>query len=458
MSLWNLLGAALRPAARRKGSRRLSRPRLPTRKLRVEALEDRYCLSNFTVFATGLDNPRGLKFDLQGHLYVAEGGQGGTASTVGDPGVTQVPPPIGPYSGGFTAHISRIDAAGNRTVVADNLPSSQTQPMPVPLVSGVADVAFVGDSLYAILAGAGPSHGLAGTSNGVLRVNPNGRVKEIADLSAFQASHPVVNPEPDDFEPDGTWYSMVSVGNTLYAIEPNHGELDSITPSGKISRVIDISASQGHIVPTALAYHDGSFYFGNLGTFGPSHQPENVYRITPGGQIESVATGLSEVLGLTFDAQGQMYVLESSTGGVAPIPQSGDVLRIDTHGNRTVIAAGLMFPTAMTFGPDGKLYVSNFGFGGPPGAGQIVRIEVPDAGAGVQAVLKAGTGASGSLQVPGVAPLQTPSVGLSSDATQAAEPRGASTATVTLPVSDPASSQVVALDALGDADAGWNVL
>jgi hypothetical protein len=33
----------------------------------------------------------------------------------------------------------------------------------------------------------------------------------------------------------------------------------------------------------------------------------------------------------------------------------------------------------MTFGPDGQLYVSNFGFGFPPGAGQIVRIEVGQA-------------------------------------------------------------------------------
>jgi hypothetical protein len=28
----------------------------------------------------------------------------------------------------------------------------------------------------------------------------------------------------------------------------------------------------------------------------------------------------------------------------------------------------------MTFGPDGALYVSVFGFGGPPGAGAIVRV------------------------------------------------------------------------------------
>jgi hypothetical protein len=30
----------------------------------------------------------------------------------------------------------------------------------------------------------------------------------------------------------------------------------------------------------------------------------------------------------------------------------------------------------MTFGPDGALYVANFGFGTPPGTGQILRLEV----------------------------------------------------------------------------------
>jgi len=60
-----------------------------------------------------------------------------------------------------------------------------------------------------------------------------------------QKAHPVANPEPDDFEPDGTWYSMIAVRGNLYAVEPNHGEIDRITPEGEISRVIDISASQG---------------------------------------------------------------------------------------------------------------------------------------------------------------------------------------------------------------------
>jgi hypothetical protein len=32
----------------------------------------------------------------------------------------------------------------------------------------------------------------------------------------------------------------------------------------------------------------------------------------------------------------------------------------------------------MTYGRDGNLYVSNFGFGAPPGAGQIVRVAISD--------------------------------------------------------------------------------
>ena len=71
--------------------------------------------SNVAVFASGLNNPRGLKFGPDGSLYVAEGGVGGTSSTVGI--CDQVPAPVGPYTGGASARISRIDAAGNRQTV-----------------------------------------------------------------------------------------------------------------------------------------------------------------------------------------------------------------------------------------------------------------------------------------------------------------------------------------------------
>ena len=329
---------------------------------------------NVSVFAKGLNNPRGLTFGPDGNLYVAEGGAGGAISSAGL--CDQVVPPIGPYTGGFTARISKISPDGTRTTVADHLPSTQTAP-PRNFVSGVADVAFIGDTLYAILAGAGCSHGLAGTDNAVLRVNADGTTTMIADLSAFLKTHPVENPEPDDFEPDGTWYSMVAVRGDLYAVEPNHGELDVISTDGEIRRIVDISASQGHIVPTAVAY-DGNFYVGNLNTFPIQEGSSKILKITPSGQLKTFATGFTTILGLAFDQQHRLYVLENTTGNPLPTPGTGKVLRIDHSGNVEEIASGLFLPTAMTFGLDGNLYVSNVGFGPPPvGLGQVVKVVVP---------------------------------------------------------------------------------
>src|SRR5207237_2273461 len=109
--------------------------------------------SNVSVFASGLNNPRGLKFGPDGSLYVAEGGVGGTNSTAGS--CTQVIPDVGPYTGSKTgSRISKIASDGTRTTVVDNLPSSQTSPMLGSLISGVADIAFMGNTLYAVLAGA----------------------------------------------------------------------------------------------------------------------------------------------------------------------------------------------------------------------------------------------------------------------------------------------------------------
>ena len=335
--------------------------------------------SNVSVIASGLDNPRGLTFGPDGNIYVAEGGRGGDLSTtiVDCP---QVPFPVGPYKGGFTARISKVTPAGVRTTVVDGLPSSQTTKESGNLASGVADVAFVGDQLYALLAGAGCSHGLLGTTNAILRVNANGVTSQVVDLSAFQQANPVAQPELGDFEPDGTWYSMVAVRGDLYAVEPNHGEVVRVTPTtGAITRVVDVSASQGHIVPTAIAYH-GNFFFGNLGKFPVSPGTESVFKMTPSGQLHEWENNLTTVLGLAYDREDRLYVLESMTAAGLPGPGevgTGKILRIAPSGAIDTIASGLSFPTAMTLGPDGALYVSNLGFAGPS-AGQILRVTIPN--------------------------------------------------------------------------------
>jgi hypothetical protein len=338
-------------------------------------------VATVTTFATGLNNPRGLKFGPDGKLYVAEGGTGGTGSTQGQ--CDQVIPPVGPYTSGYTARISKIGRWGTRTTVVDNLPSSQTSPALGSLVSGVADVAFIGHTLYAVLAGAGCSHGIPDVPNGVIRVNRDGTWKLVADLSAFLAAHPVAQPEEDDFEPDGTFYSMVAVRGELYAVEPNHGEIDRITPrrggDGLVHRLIDVSATQGHVVPTVLAYH-GDFYVSNLTTFPLVPGAATIFQVTPSGHIARTFGNLTGVLGIAFDRWGGLYALENTVCPTAdpcgPTPGTGAVVRVKRNGDVETVVSGLMFPTGMTMGPDGALYVSVNGFGFPPGAGEVARISL----------------------------------------------------------------------------------
>lgn len=343
--------------------------------------------STFTVYAAGLEGPRGLRFGPDGYLYVAEAGTGGTNST----GTTcqQVPAPVGPYTGGMTARISKIGSDGTRTTVASGFPSTQDS---LGDVIGVADVVFLDGTLYAVVAGGGCSHGNPDSPSGIAQVNRNtGHWSLIADVGAFLKTHPAKYESADDFEPDGTLYSAIAVAGKLYTVEPNHGQVLSVSKGGAIKQVVDISASEGHIVPTAIAERRGLFYVGNLNLFPIDPEWARILTISKDGFDDDVApgfdndghgyhivaskAGFTTVVAVDFGPDGLLYALELSAAPGFPTPGAGKVVRVKRSGEIEDVVTGLTVPTGMTFGPDGRLYISNLG-AAPPGAGQILRFDI----------------------------------------------------------------------------------
>jgi hypothetical protein len=336
--------------------------------------------ANVSIFSTGFDNPRGLKFGPDGNLYVAEAGLGGTTNTASICPELQLPPELGGLAlNGPTARISKVTPGSARSTHLANLPSVI---FPWGDIYGVSDVAFIGGTMYAVLMGAGCENGST-TPLSVIRVNDSGSSPEwqvVADLGKYRLHHTVAFPATYDASFEGVWYSMIAIRGQLYALDANHGEIVSVDPSGAISQFVDISSYFGHGIPTALAWH-GNLYVGTLGLFAPIQAgAQSVSKVNPDGKLKVTDTGFTAVLGIAFDNRDRLYVLETSGAGFDfPAPNTGRIVRRNPSGTTDVIATGLDRPSAMTYGPDGLLYVSEVGYGEfSPGLGRILRVTIPD--------------------------------------------------------------------------------
>jgi sugar lactone lactonase YvrE len=319
-----------------------------------------------TVFATGLRFPRGLKFGPDARLYVAESGLGGTDTTVG---ICGQDPNFGPFQSGRTSRVTSFDLKGNRRVVVDHLPSS------VDIYGesfGAADVAFLDNTLYILTNGSGCSQGVSYANNGILRLNHDGTLTQINDLSAWTQNHPVANPPCCDFDLEGVWWTLTSSHGVFYTNNANTGDFLRVTPDGSTTRVIDMSATEGHTVPAGVA-QNGNFYIADLGQFPITPGSSSLYKLLPNHTLKKMLDGLTAVIGLAF-LEGKLYALETSTAADYPLAGSGKIVRVSFSGEVTDVLTGLSYPTAITAGPDGALYVSEFGYGDDARAGRILRV------------------------------------------------------------------------------------
>ncbi len=340
---------------------------------------------NISIVMSGLDNPRGLAFGPDGGLYVAEAGRGGTGPSI-------VLPPNETVSYGTSGAVSRL-LGGVQERVLTGLPSLALDGG--ARARGLHDIGFSasGEAFGVIGWGGNPAlrANLGAAGDGFARLVrlplAGGGTVDIANIGDYELS---ANPDSGAFDTNPYGLLVTPAGGFVVA-DAGGNDVLGVTAVGAISTLsvlpprpnpLPFGPPMFQAVPTSVALGpDGAYYIGQLtgGPFVPG--AANVFRYDPITGERTVAySGFTNIIDLTFGADGSLYVLEISRDGLAaptgPVP--GALLRIDpATGIRTTIASdGLNFPGGVVAGPDGALYVSNFGVSA--GGGQVLRIIIPE--------------------------------------------------------------------------------
>jgi hypothetical protein len=349
--------------------------------------------------ASGLNNPRHLRWAPGGALIIVEAGAGGELPVEMEGGI------IVWY--GASGSITRVDPeTGEQERIAEGLPSIAEEEdgslaigahdvayLPAPVVQGVDGLPW---DFYLLM-----GLGLGGTPENRARFPEEAILfghllrldgvdwEPVADLLEFEAEQ-----NPDGGEPDSNPFAMVvpdgmegflvadAGGNNLLMVLPS-GEVtslvvfpDRMVPAPPFPPFEPGDEIPMQAVPTSLAFGpEGDLYLGQLTGFPFPQGGANVYRITQnkGFSAEVYAEGLTTITDMVAGPDGSLYVLTLTDELLAPEPPPGYVTRIYPDGRRERVVDGLVTPMGMTMRDDGYLCISNFAVF--PAIGEVICVE-----------------------------------------------------------------------------------
>lgn len=380
--------------------------------------------ATLSVIADGLDNPRNIGFAPDGSLYVTESGRGGEGKDgrcIASPSAQYIP-----LCAGDTGSIIKITPDGKKETVLSNLTSLALTPSGEQ-AGGPADIKFDSQGNAYFLSGyAGDP-----TKRDTVLKSPSlaqlykldlntKSLTSLADFGRYEA----------DNNPDGTdvitnpyalaikgdiGYVVDGGGNTIYSVGLDGSGIknvvklpDKLIPPDKLQfptlpeGIVDPTGGaplppgytkapnglpvSNQSVPTGIAIApDGSLTVSEYTYFPYPEGEARIFKVSDDlSSIETIADGFTQLTGVAYDPQGNLYALqhinnsewkEIQQGGIITGDISGSLIKIATDGTRETVWSGdgLEAASGLTYGPDGNLYISNRAR--LAGTGQVIKID-----------------------------------------------------------------------------------
>lgn len=301
------------------------------------------------IFADGLTNPRGIAFDDEGGLLVAEAGGGGR----------------------YTGRVTRVNPNGSRRTIADGLPFGRN---PDGEDVGASSVAARGEEIF-ILTG----QGREAPSQRVLRWTPERGLGGFSSLGVW--FDPAGYPDPSQgrnpfdmaFAPDGWLWVVDSARNEVLRVAPNGSHFESV--------VLFESPDGSDPVPTGIAFGPDGLAYVSMFSANPHGRGSSwVVVVEADGSYRQAVSGLTMCIDVAFDALGRLHTLQFADSFEVGRPDlyeldSGAIYR--ASGSRLdLVADRLPYPVSMVFGPDDLTYLALGGAFLPEGAGGVGRLKI----------------------------------------------------------------------------------